>query len=122
VLAAIATERPARLTLTPTMLQILLDHPSAAATDFGAASILRPQEHDLNDEARLQSCGRPLPLIEFKIVDANGDLVARHVDTQCDVPPFAVTPRFDQPDLSLQISYGRIPCQGTTKRVIAIYV
>jgi acyl-CoA synthetase (AMP-forming)/AMP-acid ligase II len=42
----------------------------------GAASILRPQEHDLNDEARLQSCGRPLPLIEFKIVDANGNAVA----------------------------------------------
>ncbi|HEY3659005.1 MAG TPA: AMP-binding protein [Steroidobacteraceae bacterium] len=115
VLAAIAIERPTLLTLTPTMLQILLDHPNAAATDFsslrltlyagspislglikraiavmpcqfmqfygstesgGAASILRPQEHDLNDESRLQSCGRPLPLIEFKIVDAKGDAVA----------------------------------------------
>jgi acyl-CoA synthetase (AMP-forming)/AMP-acid ligase II len=41
----------------------------------GAASILRPQEHDLSDEARLQSCGRPLPLIEFRIVDAQGDAV-----------------------------------------------
>jgi acyl-CoA synthetase (AMP-forming)/AMP-acid ligase II len=115
VLAAIAAERPTLLTLTPTMLQMLLDHPSAATTDFsslrltlyagspislglikramavmpcqfmqfygstesgGAASILRPHEHDLNDEARLQSCGRPLPLIEFKIVDAQGDSVA----------------------------------------------
>jgi acyl-CoA synthetase (AMP-forming)/AMP-acid ligase II len=38
----------------------------------GAASILRPNEHDLNDEAKLQSCGRPLPLIGFKIVDASG--------------------------------------------------
>jgi acyl-CoA synthetase (AMP-forming)/AMP-acid ligase II len=115
VLAAIATERPTLLTVTPTMLQILLDHPNAAATDFsslrltlyagspislglikrairlmpcefmqfygstelgGAASILRPKEHDLNDEASLQSCGRPLPLIEFKIVDANGEAVA----------------------------------------------
>jgi acyl-CoA synthetase (AMP-forming)/AMP-acid ligase II len=115
MLAAIAAERPTLLTLTPTMLQILLDHPNAATTDFsslrltlyagspislglikraiavmpcqfmqfygstesgGAASILRPQEHDLNDEARLQSCGRPLPLIEFRIVDATGNIVA----------------------------------------------
>jgi acyl-CoA synthetase (AMP-forming)/AMP-acid ligase II len=36
VLAAIATERPTLLTLTPPMLQILLDHPSAAATDFSS--------------------------------------------------------------------------------------
>jgi acyl-CoA synthetase (AMP-forming)/AMP-acid ligase II len=38
----------------------------------GASSILRPEEHDLEDESRLQSCGRPLPLIEFRIVDADG--------------------------------------------------
>jgi acyl-CoA synthetase (AMP-forming)/AMP-acid ligase II len=114
MLSAIAAERPTLMTLTPTMLQILLDHPNAATTDFsslrltlyagspislglikraiavmpcqfmqfygstesgGAASLLRPQEHDLNDEARLQSCGRPLPLIEFKIIDARGDVV-----------------------------------------------
>jgi acyl-CoA synthetase (AMP-forming)/AMP-acid ligase II len=111
LLAAIADERPTLMTLTPTMLQILLDHPQAVSTDFsslrltlyagspislglirraialmpcqfmqfygstesgGAASILRPNEHDLNDEAKLQSCGRPLPLIGFKIVDASG--------------------------------------------------
>jgi acyl-CoA synthetase (AMP-forming)/AMP-acid ligase II len=115
VLAAIASERPTLLTLTPTMLQMLLDHPSAATTDFsslrltlyagspislglikramavmpcqfmqfygstesgGAASILRPEEHDLNNETRLQSCGRPLPLIEFRIVDTHGVSVA----------------------------------------------
>jgi long-chain acyl-CoA synthetase len=39
----------------------------------GAFSILRPDEHDLTDETKLQSCGRPLPLIEFRIVDENGD-------------------------------------------------
>jgi acyl-CoA synthetase (AMP-forming)/AMP-acid ligase II len=111
VLAAIAGERPTLMTLTPTMLQILLDHPQAASTDFsslrltlyagspislglirraialmpcqfmqfygstesgGAASILRPKEHNLDDESKLQSCGRPLPLIEFKIIDASG--------------------------------------------------
>jgi acyl-CoA synthetase (AMP-forming)/AMP-acid ligase II len=111
VLAAVAAERPTLLTLTPTMLQMLLDHPDVAATDFsslrltlyagspislglikravavmpcrfmqfygatetgGAASLLRPDEHDLNDERKLQSCGRPLPLIEFRIVDPAG--------------------------------------------------
>jgi acyl-CoA synthetase (AMP-forming)/AMP-acid ligase II len=111
VLKTISTVRPSLLTLTPTMLQMLLDHPDAATTDFsslrltlyagspislglikraiaampcefmqfygsteagGASSILRPNEHDLEDEARLQSCGRPLPLVEFRIVDGEG--------------------------------------------------
>jgi acyl-CoA synthetase (AMP-forming)/AMP-acid ligase II len=114
VLATIAQRRPTLLTLTPTMLQFLLDHPDAATTDFsslrlilyagspislglikralatmpcqfmqfygsteagGALSILRPDEHDLADQARLQSCGRPLPLIEFRIVDHQGETV-----------------------------------------------
>lgn len=112
VLRSIARDRPTLLTLTPTMLQILLDHPDASGTDFsslrltlyagsaislglikraitmmpcrfmqfygateanGAFSILRPEEHDLDDERKLQSCGRPLPLIEFRIVDADGN-------------------------------------------------
>ena len=38
----------------------------------GAASILRPSEHDLENEEKLKSCGRPLPLIEFRIVDSEG--------------------------------------------------
>lgn len=112
VCEAIQRDRPTLLTLTPTMLQMLLDHPRAAETDFtsirltlyagspislglikraivqmpgkfmqfygateagGAFSILRPEEHDLENEAKLQSCGRPLPLIEFRIVDAQGN-------------------------------------------------
>jgi long-chain acyl-CoA synthetase len=111
VLAAIGRERPSLLTVTPTMLQLLLDHPDAASTDFsslrltlyagspislglikraisimpcqfmqfygateagGAFSILRPEEHDLTDEKKLQSCGRPLPLVEFRVVDIDG--------------------------------------------------
>lgn len=38
----------------------------------GALSLLRPEEHDLSDESKLKSCGRPLPLIEFRIVDPSG--------------------------------------------------
>lgn len=110
----IQRDRPTLLTLTPTMLQMLLDHPKAADTDFtsirltlyagspislglirraiehlpgkfmqfygtteagGAFSILRPEEHDLDAEEVLQSCGRPLPLIEFRILDAQGNEV-----------------------------------------------
>ena len=115
VLETIARDRPTLLTLTPTMIQMLLDHPAAETADFrslrlvlyagspislglikraiakmpcefmqfygategsGAFSILRPDEHDLDDEASLQSCGRPLPLIEFRIVDHDGTDVA----------------------------------------------
>ena len=112
VLRSITRLRPTLLTLTPTMLQMLLDHPDAAQADFsslrltlyagspislglikraiavmpckfmqfygsteagGATSILRPEEHHLDSEAKLQSCGRPLPLIEFRIVDGQGN-------------------------------------------------
>ena len=115
MLDAITRLRPTLLTLTPTMLQMLLDHPDAATADFsslrltlyagspislglikraittmpgrfmqfygsteagGASSILRPGEHDLNDEEKLKSCGRPLPLVEFRIVDGGGADVA----------------------------------------------
>jgi acyl-CoA synthetase (AMP-forming)/AMP-acid ligase II len=115
VLKTMTALRPTLLTLTPTMLQMLLDHPDAATADFsslrltlyagspislglikraiatmpgkfmqfygsteagGASSILRPDEHDLDDEAKLQSCGRPLPLVEFRIVDVDGNEVA----------------------------------------------
>jgi len=111
VLQEITRQHPTLLTLTPTMLQMLLDHPAAATTDFsslrmtlyagsaislglikraiammpcqfmqfygstesgGATSILRPEEHDLSNEAKLQSCGKPLPLVEFRIVDSAG--------------------------------------------------
>jgi len=114
MLAAITQLRPSLLTLTPTMLQMLLDHPHAQEADFsslrltlyagspislglikraiaampgkfmqfygstesgGALSILRPNEHNLDNEDKLKSCGRPLPLIEFRIVDPDGNLV-----------------------------------------------
>jgi acyl-CoA synthetase (AMP-forming)/AMP-acid ligase II len=43
-----------------------------ATESSGAMTLLRPEQHDVNDEARLRSCGTPLPLIEIKIVDADG--------------------------------------------------
>jgi acyl-CoA synthetase (AMP-forming)/AMP-acid ligase II len=112
VLAGIARDKASLLVLTPTMIQMLLDHPDAAATDFsslrltmyagspislglikraialmpcqfmqfygqtetsGPVSLLRPDEHNLENEQKLKSCGRPLPLISMKVVDAAGD-------------------------------------------------
>lgn len=115
VLKVIQRDKPTLITLTPTMLQMLLDHEDANKTDFncirltlyagspislglikraievmpgkfmqfygateanGAFSILRPDEHDLENEDKLQSCGRPLPLIQFRIVDSDGNDVS----------------------------------------------
>jgi len=43
-----------------------------ATESSGALTLLRPEQHDVNDEARLRSCGTPLPLTEVKIVDGDG--------------------------------------------------
>lgn len=40
-----------------------------------ALTLLRPEQHDLDNEERLKSCGTPLPLIEVKIVDTGGNEV-----------------------------------------------
>jgi acyl-CoA synthetase (AMP-forming)/AMP-acid ligase II len=107
-LRAIERDRPSVFVLVPTGIQMLLDHPNAAATDFsslrlvmyagspissrllqralsamkckfmqfygatessGAVTLLRPEQHDIDNESRLRSCGTPLPLIEVKVVD-----------------------------------------------------
>lgn len=115
LLGLIQTDRPTVLVLAPTVIQMILDHPDAAQTDFsavrltmyagspisaqllkramlemkcefmqfygateslGALTILRPQQHDLQQESKLKSCGTPLPLIELRIVDGSGAAVA----------------------------------------------
>lgn len=142
MLAAIEDRRPTLLTLTPTMLQMLLDHPDAQFRNFsslrltlyagspislglikraielmpckfmqfygstesgGAISLLRPDEHDLGDEEKLKSCGRPLPLVAMRIVDAegrdvpngeNGELLIRQ--------PSITTGYWNKPELTAQ--------------------
>jgi acyl-CoA synthetase (AMP-forming)/AMP-acid ligase II len=143
VLKTISTLRPSLLTLTPTMLQMLLDHPDAATTDFsslrltlyagspislglikraiaampcqfmqfygsteagGASSILRPNEHDLEDEAKLQSCGRPLPLVDFRIVDGEGKDVGVGVPGELLIRQPAVTKGYwRQPEMTATV-------------------
>ncbi|MES2682016.1 MAG: long-chain-fatty-acid--CoA ligase [Pseudomonadota bacterium] len=46
-----------------------------ATESSGALTLLRPEQHDLNNEARLKSCGTPLPLIEVSIRDADGKIL-----------------------------------------------
>jgi len=111
LLEGVASQRPTLLILTPTLIQLMLDHPLAAGADFssvrltmyagspislglikramsmmpgqfmqfyghtetsGPVSLLRPDEHRLDDEQKLKSCGRPLPLIQMKIVAIDG--------------------------------------------------
>ncbi|WP_420466028.1 long-chain-fatty-acid--CoA ligase [Panacagrimonas sp.] len=43
-----------------------------ASETLSAQTLLRPEEHDPANEQRLRSCGRPLPQIEFKVVDPEG--------------------------------------------------
>jgi acyl-CoA synthetase (AMP-forming)/AMP-acid ligase II len=113
-LQIIERDRPTLCALVPTAIQMLLDHPDAAQTDFsslrlvmyagspisvtllrralaqmkcrfmqfygatessGAITLLRPEQHDMNNEAQLKSCGTPLPLIDIKIVDSEGNTV-----------------------------------------------
>ena len=46
------------------------------ATEVGGAlTLLRPEDHDLNNEKLLASCGKPLPLIEMKLLDSNGGVI-----------------------------------------------
>lgn len=46
-----------------------------ATESCGALTLLRPEQHDVDDEQRLRSCGTPLPLIEIRIVDPQGEEV-----------------------------------------------
>lgn len=46
-----------------------------ATESLGAITILRPEQHDLQHEAKLKACGTPLPLIEIKVSDDKGNEV-----------------------------------------------
>ena len=45
-------------------------------TETGNMAVcLRPEDHDLNNEVRLKAAGKPLPGVEVKITNPNGELV-----------------------------------------------
>lgn len=39
----------------------------------GAITLLRPEEHDLSNSKRLTSCGKPLPFVDIRITDEQGN-------------------------------------------------
>lgn len=43
-----------------------------ATESGGAATLLRPEQHDLDDEQSLKSCGTPLPWIQIEVVSPEG--------------------------------------------------
>ncbi|OJJ19608.1 AMP-dependent synthetase [marine bacterium AO1-C] len=54
-------------------------------TETGNMAVcLRPEDHDLSNEARLKAAGRPLPGVETKIIDLKGAQVpANHIGEIC---------------------------------------
>lgn len=44
-----------------------------ATESCGALTLLRPEQHVIEDEQKLKSCGTALPLIEIRIVDERGE-------------------------------------------------
>jgi acyl-CoA synthetase (AMP-forming)/AMP-acid ligase II len=44
-----------------------------ASESLGPLTLLRPEEHDPDDEAKLRSCGSPVPLVEIRVVDPEGN-------------------------------------------------
>jgi len=43
-----------------------------ATESSGAITLLRPEQHVMDDEGKLKSCGTPLPLIDIKLIDPQG--------------------------------------------------
>jgi acyl-CoA synthetase (AMP-forming)/AMP-acid ligase II len=134
----IARDRPTVIPLVPTVIQMMLDDPAAADSDYSSVrliiyagapigltllkramtemacdfmnfygstetssgvTILSPDDHRLEDEARLQSCGRTLPLVDLKVVGADGEeLPAGEVGEFLIRSPSLITGYFNQPE------------------------
>ena len=70
------------------------------ATETGAGvTFLRPEQHRQGDEAKLKSCGSPLPLIKIRVADADGnELPDGQVGEFLIRSPSLTTGYFNQPD------------------------
>ncbi|MBJ7337540.1 long-chain-fatty-acid--CoA ligase [Mycolicibacterium sp.] len=70
----------------------------ATETSAGVTFLL-PEDHRLDDEARLQSCGRPLPLVEMRVADTEGnELPHGQVGEFLIRSPSLITAYFNQPE------------------------
>ena len=138
VLETIEKYRITATMLVPTMLYVLMDHPSFASTDlsslqtvyYGAAAmsptrlkeaieklgpiffqfygqaecpmtitVLRKDEHDISDPARLATCGRPVPWLHVALLDDDGNRVARGEPGEiCARGPLVMQGYWNKPD------------------------
>jgi acyl-CoA synthetase (AMP-forming)/AMP-acid ligase II len=70
----------------------------ATETSAGVTFLL-PEDHRLEDETRLQSCGRPLPLVDIKVADPDGNEVPHgQVGEFLIRSPSLITGYFNQPE------------------------
>ena len=70
----------------------------------GPMSILRPEQHDLVNEARLKSCGTPMPLVDFKVLDEQGREVPDGEKGELVIRTPAMFTRYrNQPELTAQV-------------------
>jgi acyl-CoA synthetase (AMP-forming)/AMP-acid ligase II len=72
----------------------------ATETSAGVTFLL-PEDHRLEDETRLQSCGRPLPLVDIKVTDPDGNEMPHgQVGEFLIRSPSLITGYFNQPEMT----------------------
>jgi acyl-CoA synthetase (AMP-forming)/AMP-acid ligase II len=68
-------------------------------TEAGLITMLRPDDHDTSRPEILTSCGRPLPLVEIRVVDGEGaDVAVGEVGELWVRSPMAFTSYWERPD------------------------
>jgi acyl-CoA synthetase (AMP-forming)/AMP-acid ligase II len=67
----------------------------------GAATLLRPEQHRLDEPKKLKSCGTPLPLVDIRIVDESGaELPAGSIGEMLVRTPGSACGYWNQPEAS----------------------
>lgn len=73
----------------------------------GALTLLRPERHDVDNEASLRSCGTPPPLIEIRVVDADGlEVQERAVGEFLIRSPTVFRDHWQQPEATAAVMQG----------------
>ena len=68
-------------------------------TETFIITLLRPEQHHLDDPGLLKSCGQPMPGVELRIADANGrDVPAREAGEVLVRSPWMFSGYWNKPD------------------------